>query len=214
MMMTISSRTACVAIIAFMTLGVAIPKAEAARSFCCTDDRGQRQCGDVLPMACRNRAYTEYNEAGVQVRKAAAPLTEAQQAAKDAEDRKKLEQTEAAEQQRRADTALLSTYADEKDLDTAKERALGEMERSAKTSEENLVELNKIKASLAAEALPFKGKPPFQLKLKIERNQAALTEQQEQLDAKKKEIEETTAKFEGFRKRLQELKQPKPETKP
>jgi chromosome segregation ATPase len=145
----------------------------------------------------------------------AAPLTEAQQATKDAEDKKKRDLAEAGEKQRLADQALLSTYADEKDLDTARDRAVGEMERSVKSAEVNLVELNKTKASLAAEAAALKGQPqPFQLKRKIERNQMALTEQQATLEVKKKDMEETQAKFEGFRKRLKELKSTDTAVKP
>ena len=52
-----------------------------------------------------------------------------------------------------------------------------------------------------------KGKPlPPDLKQKIARNQTALTERQAAIDEKKKEAEETKAKFEGYRKRLEELK--------
>lgn len=193
-------------VVAALLLGVAAP-AFAARTFCCTDERNQRRCGDVVPDACRGRAYTEYNEAGVQVRKVAAPLTEAEQAAKDAEEKKKQMAADAAAQQQRADQALLSTYADENDLNTARDRAVGEVERSLKAAETNLVELNKTKAGLQAEVAALKGKPvPYQLKRKIERNQTTINDQQTVFDLKKKELEETQAKFEGFRKRLRELK--------
>jgi hypothetical protein len=205
-----SNRTAYylyLAATSLLFLGVAMPDAHAARSFCCNGENNQKRCGDVLPEICRNRPYVEYNEAGVPVRKVAAPLTEAQQAIKDAEEKKKLAAADAAEQQRRADQALLSTYADENDLNTARDRAVTELERSVKSGEENLAELNKTKAKLAADAAPFKGKPlPYDLKRKITRNDTALTEQQAALDFKKKEVEEAKTKFEGFRKRLQELK--------
>lgn len=194
-------------IAALIACGVAVPSAFAARTFCCADERGQQRCGDVLPEACRSRAYVEYNEAGVRVRNVARPLTEAEQAAHDAEEKKKREVAEAAAQQQRSDQALLSTYADEKDLDTAQDRAISELERSIKSAEENLIEVNKTKAKLAADTEFFKNKPlPPDLKQKIARNEAALTEQQAAIDDKKKEIDDTKAKFEGFRKRLKELK--------
>lgn len=187
----------------FMVAGTA----HAARTFCCTDERNERRCGDVVPEACRNRAYTEYNEAGVQVRKIAAPLTEAQKAAKEEEDKKKAAAAEAKEQQQRADQALLATYADENDLNTARDRAVGEIERSIKTAEANLAELNKTKASLQNEVAALKGKPmSYQLKRKVDRNQTTINDQQAVLELKKKDLEETQAKFEGFRKRLRELK--------
>ena len=202
-----SNHSTCLATITLLLLGLAAPVAHAARTFCCTDEKVQQRCGDVLPEACRSRAYVEYNEAGTRVRNVAAPLTEAQQAAVDAEQKKKREIAEAAERQQRADQALLSTYADEKDLDTARDRAVVELERSIKSAEGKLVDLNKAKAKLATDTEFFKGKPlPPDLKQKIARNQTALTEQQAAIDEKKKEAEETKAKFEGYRKRLEELK--------
>ena len=202
-----SNRSAYLAATTLLLLGLVAPAAHAARTFCCTDEKGQQRCGDVLPEACRSRAYVEYNEAGTRVRNVAAPLTGAQQAAKDAEEKKKREMAEAAEQQRRADQALLSTYADEKDLDTARDRAVGELLRSIKSAEEKLADLNKAKAKLAADTEFFKNKPlPADLKQKIARNQTALQEQQASIDEKKKEVEETRARFDGYHKRLHEIK--------
>ncbi|MFY9328099.1 MAG: hypothetical protein WAO76_08795 [Georgfuchsia sp.] len=202
-----SNRTTYLAVTTMLLLGLAAPAAHAARTFCCADERGQQRCGDVLPVACRNRAYVEYNEAGTRVRNIAAPLTEAQQAAVDAEQKKKRDRAEAAQQQQRSDLALLSTYANEKDLDAARDRAVGELERSIKSSEENLEDLIKSKKKLATDTEFFKNKPlPRDLKKKIARNETALVEQQATIDEKKKEVEETKAKFEAYRQRLQELK--------
>jgi len=200
-------RTAYRALSTLLLLALVAPAAHAARTCCCADERNQQRCGDVLPEACRSRAYVEYNEAGIRVRNVGRPLTAAEQSAKDAEDKKKRDLAEVAAQQQRSDQALLSTYADETDLNTARDRAAGELERSIKSSEEKLVDLNKAKARIAADAEFFKNKPlPPDMKQKIARNEAALVEQQAAINEKKKELEETKAKFEGFRKRLQELK--------
>lgn len=205
-MFTKMPRITCLAATALL-LGVAVPAAHAARTFCCSDEKGLQRCGDVLPEACRNRAYAEYNEAGIRVRSVDRPLTEAEQAAKNIEEKKKRDIAEAAEKQQRADQALLSTYADEKDLDTARDRALGEMERSIQSAEEKMVDLNKAKAKLASDTEFFKNKSlPPDLKQKIARNKAAQVEQQAAIEEKKKELDETKAKFEGYRKRLKELK--------
>lgn len=207
MSINISNRTACLSGCAILLLAVAVPAAHAARTFCCTDDKNQQRCGDVLPEACRDRAYAEYNEAGIRVRSVARPLTEAEQAAKDIEDRKKRDIAEAAQKQQRADQALLSTYSDEKDLDTARDRAVSELQRSIKSAEEKLADLNKNKAKLMSDTEFYKNKSlPPDLKQKIARNDSALLEQQTTIADKKKEIEETEAKFDGFRKRLLELK--------
>ena len=204
--MNMQNRTAYLAMSALL-LGLLAPTAHAARTFCCADESKQQRCGDVLPEACRNRAYVEYNEAGIRVRSIDRPLTAAEQMVRDAEDKKKQDQADAVAQQQRSDQALLSTYADENDINTARDRAVSELERSIKSAEEKLVDLNKAKAAIAADAEFFKNKPlPADVKQKIARNQAALSEQQAAIDEKKKELEDTKAKFEGFRKRLLELK--------
>jgi hypothetical protein len=201
------SRNGYIAASTLLLLSLAAPAAHAAHTFCCADEHNQQRCGDVLPEACRSRAYIEYNEAGLRVRNIARPLTDAEQAAKDAEDKKQRDIQEAAAQQQRSDQALLSTYADENDLNTARDRAVNELERSVKSAEEILVDLNKTKDKINADTEFYKGKPlPPDMKQKIARNQAALAEQQTAIDDKKKELEDTKAKFEGFRKRLLELK--------
>lgn len=202
-----SNHSACLAATTVLLLALVMPAAHAARTFCCADDKGQQRCGDILPEACRSRAYVEYNEAGTRVRNVAAPLSEAQQAARDAEEKKQRELAQAAEQQQRADKALLSTYSDEKDLDAARDRAVIELERSIKSAEGKLADLNKAKAKLASDSEFFKNKPlPPDLKQKIARNQTALKEQQAAIDEKRREVEETKAKFEAYRRRLNELK--------
>ena len=205
MSLILTNRTASIA--ATMLLIMAAPAAHAARTFCCADERNQQRCGDVLPTACRTRAYVEYNEAGIRVRNVERPLTDAEQAAKDADYKKQRELADAAAQQQRSDTALLSTYADEKDMDTARDRAVSELERSIASAEEKMGGLNKDKAKLEGDKEFYKNKPlPPDMKQKIERNQAAIKAQQAAINERKKDVEDTKAKFDGFRKRLHELK--------
>lgn len=207
MSLNLTNRTASFATTALVFLSIAAPAAHAARTFCCADERNQQRCGDVLPTACRTRAYIEYNEAGIRVRSVERPLTDAEQAAKDADYKKQRELADAAAQQQRSDTALLSTYADEKDLDTARDRAVVEMERSVKSTEENLLELKKSRVKIDADKEFFKNKPlPEDMKQKIARSQASIDELQKSIIDKKKELEDTKAKFEGFRARLKQLK--------
>lgn len=179
----------------------------AARMFCCTDDRGKQSCGDVLPPICQTRAYNEFNERGQKVRAIEAPLTESQQAARDEETKKKRETDRLALEQKRRDQALLSTYAAEKDLDTARDRAVAEVERSIKQTQDKLEAANKIKTKLTRDLEFYKNKPvPAQLKEDIRRNEADVKAQQANIDLKRKEIEELKARFEADRARLKELR--------
>lgn len=190
-----------------LVLLTASGSALAARTFCCTDDRGVRACGDVLPESCRNRAYSEFNEKGQKVRSQEAPLSEAQQAARDAEQKKKREEDKQALEQRRRDQALLNTYTSEKDLDTARDRQIAEIERSMKQTQEKLDAATKTKAKLGKETEFYSHKPlPADLKESIRRNEADMQTQNNALASKAKEIETARARFEADRQRLKELR--------
>ncbi|CAB1367742.1 hypothetical protein [Denitratisoma oestradiolicum] len=190
-----------------LTLGLALAApVQASRSFCCSLDDGNRSCGDVLPEACRNRAYVELNERGVRVRSVEAPLNASQQAARDAQLKKQKEADLQALDQKRRDTALLATYATDKELDRTRDRLIAELERSIKNTEGKLAAANKEKTKLAKDGEFYKGKLPNTLTSSMRRNQMAIEAEQQSIQAKKKEIEQVTARFEADRKRLQELR--------
>jgi len=201
-----------IATLSLLTLGLAAASgsALAARSFCCTDDAGVRSCGDVLPEACRNKAYSEFNEKGQKVRNQEAPLTEAQQVVRDAELKKKREEDRLALEQRRRDQALLNTYVTEQDLNSARDRQIAEIERSMKQTQEKIAAAAKTKEKLVRDSEFYKNKPlPADLKDAIRRNEADIQAQNNALQSKGKEIEETKTRFEADRQRLKELRTPK-----
>ena len=196
--------------LAGLGLAAASGSALAARSFCCVDDQGVRACGDVLPEACRNKAYSEFNEKGQKVRTQEAPLTEAQQAQRDADQKKKREEDRLALEQRRRDQALLNTYASEADLDNARDRQLTEIDRSTKQTQDKLAAAQKAKDKLAKDAEFYKNKPlPADVKDAMRRNDTDIQTQNTALQNKAKEIEDTKARFEADRQRLKELRSPK-----
>lgn len=199
-------RLALYALISAGLAGVS-SSALAARLFCCTDDHGVRACGDVLPESCRNKAYSEINERGQKVRTQEAPLTEAQQAARDVELKKKREQERLALEQRRRDQALMSTYTTEADLDTARDRQIAEVERSMKQMQEKIAAAEKTKAKLAKDAEFYKNKPlPPDMRDSVRRNDTEIQTLTTGLENKKKEIEDIKSRFEADRARLRELR--------
>lgn len=195
-------------------LAAASSSALAARTFCCTDDQGVRACGDVLPESCRNKAYSEFNERGQKVRTQEAPLTEAQQAVRDAEQKKKREEDKVAQEQKRRDIALMSTYATDKDLDAARDRQIAEVERSSKQIQEKIAAAEKNKAKLARDLEFYKNKPvPADLKDSIKRNEADIQNLNNTLADKKKEVDTIKTRFEADRQRLLELRNPNKDEK-
>lgn len=190
-------------------IGAAIATPAAARTFCCTDAKGRKICGDSLPEQCEDRAYKEFG--GGKVRNVEAPLTPEQKAAREvAEARKKEEERVVAEAKRR-DQALLNTYGNEKDIDLMRDRAIAEKEVAGKQAREKYEAALKRKKALERELEFYAKKPvPANLKAQIQANETEIAAQTQAVEDKNKEIEAVRAKFEDDRKRYRELTGAKP----
>ena len=176
------------------------------RIFCCDDANGRKVCGDFLPAACQGRAYEERDNRGFVSKTVEAPLTEQQQARRDAEKAKKEEEKKKAAEERRRTLALLSTYSSEKDINTARDRSLAEIEKNRKESQQRLEEANKKKKALETDKEFYKGKVvPEQVKAQIRDNEKEIKAQQAAVDARLKEMEEVRTRFAEERKRYLEL---------
>jgi hypothetical protein len=197
--------------ISILVLGLVLtaPSAQAARTFCCADGQGKRVCSDVLPEVCNNKPYSEFNERGVRGPDHDAPLTDAQLAARDAELKKKRDSDKLALDQQRRDQALLSTYATEADLDTGRDRAVGEVERNIKQVQDKLDQALKDQKKLSSDLAQYKAKGediPQDVKEQVSRNNLEVKGQQDALASKKQDIDRIKAKFEADRTRLRELR--------
>lgn len=182
-----------------------------ARIFCCQDDKGTKVCGDFLPPACQGRAYEERDGKGYIAKQVEAPLTPEQQAQRDAEKAKKAEDAKKAAEERRRNQALIATYASEKDILSARDRALAEVEKNMKQAQARLDEANKKKKKIDADREFYKGKPlPDDVKAQVRDNEKEINAQSAAVAAKAKEAEEVKAKFADERKRYLELTGKKP----
>ena len=177
-----------------------------ARIFCCQDDKGTKVCGDFLPTVCQGRAYEERDNRGFVAKQIEAPLTAEQQARRDAEAAKKAEDAKKAAEERRRNLALLATYSSEKDINSARDRALAEVEKNRKQSQGRLDEANKKKKKIDSDREFYKGKPlPEDVKASVRDNEKEIAAQSAAVAAKVKEAEEVRAKFAEERKRYLEL---------
>lgn len=184
-----------------------------ARIFCCTDGSGRKVCSDFIPKECENRAYEERDGKGYVVKNYEAPLTPEQQRRRLAEQAKKDEEARKAMEERRRTQALLATYAAEKDIDAARDRALAEVEKNLKQAQSRLDEALKKKKKLDGEKEFYKGKAvPPEVKAQMRDNESEIKAQQAAVDTKSKEMDEVRAKFEEEKKRFLELKGKKPTT--
>ena len=182
-----------------------------ARIFCCQDDKGTKVCGDFLPTVCQGRAYEERDNRGFVAKQVEAPMTPEQQARRDAETAKKAEDAKKAAEERRRNLALLATYSSEKDIISARDRALAEVEKNRKQSQARLDEANKKKKKIDADREFYKGKAlPDDVKASVRDNEKEIAAQAAAVAAKVKEADEVRAKFAEERKRYLELTGKKP----
>lgn len=178
------------------TLFLAGEAAAQARIFCCDDAKGRKVCADFVPPQCANRAYEERDGQGRISKKYDAPLNAEQQARRDAElARADMEKRKAVEAQRHS-TALLASYANEKEIDSARDRALAMLEKNLQQSRAKLDEANKLKKKLDGEKVSYKNKPlPAQTKSLIRDNESELRAQQAAVETQTKEMDEVRARF-------------------
>ncbi len=190
------------------TLLAAAPAAAQQRMYKCVDAKGKVYYTQVPPPECLGRDTLELDKSGTLIRRGQTPtaLTPAQQKAREAELKKKLEDEERAKEERRKNAALLNTYSSEKDIDDARQRALKEAQAAIAETERRIADAQKRKKELESEKEFYVKKPmPVKLKQDIANNEIDIKNQTELLDAKKKEISVINAKYDNDKRRYVEL---------
>ena len=178
------------------------------RMYKCVDARGKVYYTQVPPPECLGRDTQELNKSGTLIRKnpAVVPLTPAQEQAREAERRKKIEDEERSKEERRKNLALLNTYSSEKDIEEARTRALAEVQGAIEDTERRIAGAQKRHNELEAEKEFYvKKQMPFKLRQEIANNDIEIKNQIVLLDAKKKEISTINAKYDEDKRRYVEL---------
>ena len=184
------------------------PAAAQERMYKCVDARGKTYYTQVPPPECLGRDTQELNKSGSLIRKnpAVIPLTPAQEQAREAERKKKIEEEDRSKEERRKNLALLNTYSSEKDIDEARARALEEAKVAIDDTERAIAGAQKRRQELESEKEFYVKKPmPLKLKRDISNNEIEITNQTVLLDAKKKEISTINAKYDEDKRRYVEL---------
>src|SRR3979490_2366060 len=182
------------------------PAAAQERMYKCVDARGKVYYTQVPPAECLGRDTQELNKPGPLIRKNPAALSPAQQQAREAERKKKIEDEERSKEDRRKNLALLNTYSSEKDIEDARARALDEAQGAIEDTQRSIAGAQKRHQELETEKEFYVKKPiPFKLKQEITNNEIEIKNQIVLLDAKKKEISTINAKYDEDRRRYIEL---------
>jgi hypothetical protein len=199
-------RIAVTTLAAAAALAIA-PFAADAQSYRCVGKDGKKYYGATVPPQCVGQPIEELNKQGLVTRRIDAQQTEAERAAKEAEEKRKRDEAAAAKDEARRNRALLATYTSEKDIEEARTRALADNEKAVKEIEARVGSLQKRKADLGKELEFYKGKnaPPAKLAQDISNADIDIKAQQGLLDAKKKEVSTINAKYDEDKKRFLEL---------
>ncbi len=186
---------------------LALPLAAQAQSYRCVGADGKKYYGQTIPPQCAGQVVEELSKQGLVVRRIDPQATAAQRAAKQAEaDAKKKEDATAKEDQRRA-KALLATYTSEKDIESARQRALEDHQKAVKEIEARVGTMKKRNDELQKELDFFQGKkkPPAKLEQDIKSAEIDLKAQEGLLAAKQKDVDAINAKYDDDKKRYIEL---------
>lgn len=180
--------------------------AQTKRIYKCTDAQGKTYVTQTPPPECLGRPTEVLNSRGTVVSRDEGILTPQQLAQREEEKKKKAEADAAAKEERRRSAALLNTYSSERDIEEARARALKENEEAIKQLDKKIADALKRQKSLEDEKEFYvkKGLPP-KLQQDVRNNELDLKNQQELLDAKKKQVATINAKYDEDKKRYLEL---------
>ena len=196
---------------AALLLAFAAQASAQQRLYKCVDSQGKVYYTQLPPKECQGKESQELSRQGNVLKRNEGMLTPEQQAAREAERKRALEDEQLAREERRKNQALLNTYSSEKDIEEARGRALKQAEQAIRDSEIKIAEGEKRGKLLDTEKEFYARKTlPAKLQEDIKNNEIEVRNHTVLLDAKKKEISTINAKYDGDKRRYQELIRGKP----
>jgi hypothetical protein len=198
-------------LIAIAAVLAAVPHASEAQTYRCIANDGKRYYGSIIPAECQGRAVELLSAQGVLVRRIDPEGAEKERLAKEASEARKRQEESAARETARRNQALLATYANEKDIDEARARALAENSKATQLVESRLDSLRNQRAGYEKDLESYKGKgeAPEILRENLKVLEADIEAQQQLLDLKKREFEAINARYDDDKKRYSALSRPR-----
>jgi hypothetical protein len=175
----------------------------------CQDTAGQWHYGDKADEACSQSKIIEINKRGVETKQIAAPLTPEEIQAKEGEKQAQQQKAQADAERARKDKILVSSYANENDLNAMRDRKLGEIDMQIRGSQETLTAQQTSLARLEAKAKDegSGGKPvSAQTQTGIDKTRAVIAKQEIFIQTKQQEREKVNQQFQADLERFRQLK--------
>jgi hypothetical protein len=185
-----------------------------AKSWRCVAKDGRKYYGATIPPQCMDVATEALSAQGMVIGRIEAPLTPEQRAARDAAAKEnaaaeaaRLEAERAAAVQARRDRALLQTYADERDIEMVRRRAIADNQAASAQVEARIALLKRRQEALAREAAAIKagGKARENFEQDVKAVAYDLQLQQQLLESRKREADAINARYDEELRKYREL---------
>jgi len=179
-----------------------------AQSYRCVDKAGKKHYGQTIPRACIGVEVEQLSASGTVVKRIPPPPTREELEAKDAAERKRVEDDAAARERARRERALLARYASEQAIEDSRARALDAHANKVKEIEGTIDSLKRRQAELSKEMEFYQGrnKPPEKLLEDLRANRANLAAEQANLATTQKESDDINARFDEDKKAFGEIR--------
>jgi chromosome segregation ATPase len=176
----------------------------------CTGKDGKKYYGSTIPPQCYGRPLEQLNKYGTVVKRIDPEAEEKEKAEKEAAAAKKREEDAANREESRRNRALLATYTSERDIESARQRALSDNQKAMRDVEARIAEIKKRRAKYDKELEFYQDKkgnvtPPSKLAADIKNTEIDLKAQEDLLAAKTKEVEQINARYDEDKKRYHQL---------
>jgi hypothetical protein len=219
-----------------VAVALAAPLVAEAQSYRCTGKDGKRYYGATIPPQCVGLSVEQLSPQGVVIRRIEGQMSPEERAKRDAEARGAAEKEAAAKEEARRNRALLAAYQSEKDIEAARKRALDDNAKGVQEIEVRMTQIKKRQEGLQKEMEFYSApksdgkskvagkaqaasKPPAKLDEDVKNAEKDYKSQEDELVAKKKEVDTINARFDDDKKRYLELQKaggvaPAPATAP
>lgn len=176
----------------------------------CTGKDGKKYYGSTIPPQCYGRPLEQLNKYGTVVKRIDPEAEEKEKAEKAAESAKKREEDVASKEESRRNRALLATYTSERDIESARQRALADNQQAVRDVQGKIAEIKQRRAKYDKELEFYQDKkgnttPPAKLAADIKNTEIDLKAQEDLLAAKRKEVEQINARYDEDKKRYHQL---------
>lgn len=170
------------------------------------DEKGVVHYTDTLPPEAVDKARTELNKQGVEVKKTDKALSPEQRRAIEQDAQRQKQVAREQEEVARRDRALLSSYSSEAEIDLARKRSLQTIDNVVQSTLAYSEQLTRRKVEIEAKKEEQKGKPIVAVfDRELESIDSELARQAEVIAQKKHETDMVVAKYDADKQRWREL---------